>query len=221
MGSGKHYLEKELYDKLQRDASLFEFLQLGSLDGIWYWDLEYPEVEWMSPEFWMLLGFDPGEKAHLASEWQSLINEEDLALARENLERHCQDPNHPYDQVVRYQHRDGSTVWVRCRGIAIRDEKGKAIRMLGAHNDITALKKTEEALRRKTEALEAANARLKETINGILPICSACKKIRDDEGSWRQIEAYISAHSDAEFSHGICDDCFERLYSDLIPRTGF
>ena len=216
MGSGKHYLEKELYGQLQKDTSLFEFLQLGSLDGIWYWDLEHPEVEWMSPEFWTLLGFSPGEKKHLASEWQALINEDDLALARDNFARHCEDPNHPYDQVVRYRHRDGSTVWVRCRGVAIRNGDGKPIRMLGAHNDITALKETEAALSRKTRELERANARLKETISGILPICSSCKKIRDDEGFWRQIESYIMAHSDAEFSHGLCDECFKKLYPDFV-----
>jgi len=49
-------------------------------------------------------------------------------------------------------------------------------------------------------------------LEGLLPICSSCKKIRDDHGNWFQIEGYISDHSDAEFSHSICPDCVEKLY---------
>lgn len=52
------------------------------------------------------------------------------------------------------------------------------------------------------------------TLNGIIPICSHCKKIRDDKGYWNQIEKYISEHSDAQFSHGICDKCVEKYYSE-------
>ena len=52
------------------------------------------------------------------------------------------------------------------------------------------------------------------TLRGIVPICSSCKKIRDDKGYWSQVEAYISRHSDATFSLGICPDCLHRLYPD-------
>jgi two-component system cell cycle sensor histidine kinase/response regulator CckA len=54
------------------------------------------------------------------------------------------------------------------------------------------------------------------TLRGFLPICAACKKIRDDQGYWTQIETYISRHSDAEFSHGLCPDCALRLYGSAI-----
>lgn len=53
------------------------------------------------------------------------------------------------------------------------------------------------------------------TLRGILPICSHCKKIRDDKGSWNQIEAYIRDHSEAEFSHGICQECAKKYYPDM------
>ena len=52
-------------------------------------------------------------------------------------------------------------------------------------------------------------------LQGLLPICSSCKKVRDDKGSWKQVESYISAHSEALFSHGVCPDCVEKLYADL------
>jgi hypothetical protein len=53
------------------------------------------------------------------------------------------------------------------------------------------------------------------TLSGMLPICSSCKKIRDDKGYWNQIESYIRDHSEVEFSHGICPDCAKKLYPDL------
>lgn len=145
--SDEHYLAKELYERVRTDSDLFEFLQNGSLDGIWYWDLENPEHEWMSPRFWELFGYDPADKEHLASEWQDMIHPEDLATSLDNFEKHKADPSHPYDQYVRYRHRDGSTVWVRCRGLAIRDETGKPIRMLGTHIDVTALKRAQSEVR--------------------------------------------------------------------------
>ncbi len=146
--SDPHYLKDELYSLVATTPEIFDFLQSGSLDGLWYWDVEHPEQEWMNPRFWELLGYDPSEKQHLASEWQDLIHPDDLEASLENFRRHCEDPSHPYDQVVRYRHRDGRTIWVRCRGIAVRDEHGRAIRMLGAHNDLTQLKELEEQLRK-------------------------------------------------------------------------
>jgi hypothetical protein len=53
------------------------------------------------------------------------------------------------------------------------------------------------------------------TLSGLLPICASCKKIRDENGSWSQIESYIGARSEAEFSHSICPDCTKRLYPNL------
>jgi hypothetical protein len=53
------------------------------------------------------------------------------------------------------------------------------------------------------------------TLQGIVPICSFCKKIRDDKGFWNQVEAYVSQHTEAEFSHGICPDCREKHYPEL------
>ena len=184
-----HYLKDELYQSIQDSPVLFDFIQEAALDGLWYWDLERPEYEWLSPKFWQLLGFDPSEKQHLASEWQHLINPDDLAAAKTNLEMHIADPRHPYDQIVRYTHRDGSTVWVRCRGMAIRDEDGRAIRMLGAHNDITELKLAEAALRAadkvKSQFLANMSHELKTPLNGVLGLAhlamreSDMDKVRD------------------------------------------
>ncbi len=65
--------------------------------------------------------------------------------------------------------------------------------------------------------LQEALAKVK-TLSGLLPICASCKKIRDDKGYWQAIEGYISEHSEAEFTHGICPDCVKKLYPDIYEK---
>ncbi|AOM81794.1 sensor domain-containing diguanylate cyclase [Salisediminibacterium beveridgei] len=142
----KHYLRQELEEVVKRDASILDFIESGSLDGIWYWDLDQPDQEWISPQFWRTFGYDPAEKEHLVSEWQDMIFQEDLKKIEANLKTHFEDPAVPFNQTVRYRHQDGSTVWVKCRGMAIRDDEGKPVRMLGAHVDITDLVLAKESL---------------------------------------------------------------------------
>lgn len=72
-------------------------------------------------------------------------------------------------------------------------------------------KRSEEKRENLIKDLHAALEEVK-TLQGILPICSKCKNIRDDKGSWKKIEAYIKEHSDADFSHGLCPVCAEELY---------
>ncbi|MDA8423749.1 MAG: PAS domain S-box protein [Nitrospiraceae bacterium] len=77
--------------------------------------------------------------------------------------------------------------------------------------DITERRHAEQEREELITEMQNALAEIK-TLRGILPICSNCKKIRDDKGAWTQIEAYISDHTDAEFSHGLCDICAQKLY---------
>ncbi|RZS93571.1 PAS domain-containing hybrid sensor histidine kinase/response regulator [Aquimarina brevivitae] len=151
-----NYLKEELYKLIKTDETIFDFIQESSLDGLWYWDLEQPEEEWMNPKFWDVLGYDYREMPHKSSAWQDIIHPDDLKLATENFIKHCENPNHPYDQTVRYTHKNGSIVWIRCRGLAIRDEQGKPIRMLGAHQDITQFKNSELLLQKNADLLRNA-----------------------------------------------------------------
>ncbi|MEW6220594.1 MAG: methyl-accepting chemotaxis protein [Thermodesulfobacteriota bacterium] len=70
----------------------------------------------------------------------------------------------------------------------------------------------------REEAISELSAALDEirTLRGIIPICAVCKKIRDDQGLWQQVEAYFQRHTLAEFSHGICPDCMARLYPEVL-----
>ena len=88
----------------------------------------------------------------------------------------------------------------------------------GHDKERTRLDKTNLLLKEKMEALEQSNSDLTialervKTLNGLLPICASCKKIRDDKGYWNQIESYLKKHSEAEFSHSMCPECSDKFY---------
>ncbi len=75
----------------------------------------------------------------------------------------------------------------------------------------------EEERERLIKKLQDALADIK-VLSGLVPICSSCKKIRDDKGYWTQLEGYIQAHSEAKFSHGVCPECAQKLYGDLYAK---
>lgn len=81
-------------------------------------------------------------------------------------------------------------------------------------DEIEVRKKTEADREKLIDELQLALDQIK-TLEGILPICMHCKKIRDDQGYWNQIEKYIDEHSAAKFSHGICPECLKEHYPDL------
>jgi len=74
------------------------------------------------------------------------------------------------------------------------------------------------ALAARVAELEEALARVRQ-LRGLLPICSYCKKVRDDRNYWQQVEHYVSEHSDARFSHSICPDCLERIVQPQLDRA--
>jgi sigma-B regulation protein RsbU (phosphoserine phosphatase) len=76
----------------------------------------------------------------------------------------------------------------------------------------------QEKLAHRVSELQTALANVKQ-LRGLLPICSYCKRIRGDDQYWQQVEGYISEHSDAQFSHGICPACFEALAAELDDET--
>lgn len=79
------------------------------------------------------------------------------------------------------------------------------------------LRESERELTNEVALLEAALANVKQ-LEGIIPICMYCKKIRDDEESWQHLEAYITEHSEAHFSHGICPECYQRVAGESLKE---
>lgn len=127
----------------------------------------------------------------------------DRALSGETVE--FEDSNPPGSKVPQYAY-----------GVytPFRNQNGDILGCVVYVVDITDRKKAEIELHEEKNKLKIALSKVKK-LSGLLPICCICKKIRDDKGYWNQIEAYIRDHSEAEFSHGICQECAKKYYPDM------
>jgi PAS domain S-box-containing protein len=96
-------------------------------------------------------------------------------------------------------------------------EAGRAAAIVMVFRDATQRKQNEADREQLILAYEDALANIK-TLKGLMPICASCKKIRDDKGYWNHIESYLREHADAEFSHGICPDCAQKLYPGYYSK---
>ncbi len=117
-----------------------------------------------------------------------------------------------YETVRR--RKDGADVLVSLTVSPIKDSSGRIIGASAIARDISEKKRAEQEREKLIAELQEALANVK-TLSGLIPICASCKKIRDDRGYWNQIENYLKEHSEAEFSHGICPDCAQRLYPEV------
>ena len=106
---------------------------------------------------------------------------------------------------------DSTILYVSESAWIIYDEEGIPLFYDGIIIDITDRKQNDEEREMLIIQLQKALGEIK-TLSGMLPICSACKRIRDDTGYWHQIEEYVDSHSEAQFSHGICPECAKKLY---------
>jgi hypothetical protein len=89
--------------------------------------------------------------------------------------------------------------------------------ILSVHHDVSVMKRLSQEREKLIQELQMMLTHLK-TLSGLLPICSNCKKIRDDSGYWQAVEEYVMDHSDAQFTHGICPDCMKRLYPGYAAK---
>jgi hypothetical protein len=102
--------------------------------------------------------------------------------------------------------------------IPLRDSAGKTIGLVGVGRDITELKQKEQALQTALTKQEHLVADLQQALNhvktlqGLLPICAFCHKIRNAAGQWERLESYISSRTEADFTHGFCPECCEKHY---------
>ena len=121
-------------------------------------------------------------------------------------------------QVERYETfhlpKDGPVIPVSVTRSPIRDSQGKIIGVSAIERDITKSRQEEQERLLLIRELSRALARVK-TLRGLLPICTSCKRIRDDRGDWNQIEPFLQEHTQAEITHGISPDCEAQLKGEL------
>jgi PAS domain S-box-containing protein len=160
--------------------------------GSWEWDMVSNLVTW-SDELRRIYGVSPAAPAGY-DEFLAVVHPEDLS----RLQALIAEAIHTR-QAMDYEWRavrpDGEIRHILGRNIVITDPTGQAIRMAGTSFDITERKLAEDEVK---------------VLQGILPICASCKRIKNDTGKWEAVESYVREHSAAEFSHGLCPDCAAR-----------
>lgn len=127
---------------------------------------------------------------------------------------------HGYVQDIQYQviKKNGGLMDVILSATAEKDEAGNFLRSLAVMIDVTAQKKAEAAQEKLIHELRKALDEIS-SLRGILPICSFCKRVRDDKGYWEQVDIYITKHSPAEISHSICPECLKKHYPNLAQKN--
>jgi PAS domain S-box-containing protein len=205
--------EQELATQKRR----LEDIITGTNVGTWEWDIQTGACAFN--ERWAeIVGYTSAElQPFTIDTWWQLVHPEDEQISRDALERHFHGETEHYECVVRLHHKNGGWVWVLDRGKVARwGPDGQPLFMSGMHHDITGRKEAEAERERLVEDLRTALAEVK-TLSGLIPICASCKKIRDDSGYWNILEAYLSEHSEARFSHGICPECEAKLLRAYDP----
>jgi len=112
---------------------------------------------------------------------------------------------------------DGHERHMEITSAPLKDAAGKITAVVNITHDVTIRKITEKGKEHLIRELQGSLAKTKR-LNGLLPICSYCKKIKDNSGVWQQLESYLRSHAEVEFSHGICQECGEERHAQIVKN---
>jgi PAS domain S-box-containing protein len=203
----------ELEERLRRSRDLLEATQeIGQLGG---WEYTVATGEMVVTEAMRQIHDDHITNISLTRGFAFYV-EEDRASVERAFWRAVRQ-GEPYDLEARVITTAGRRRWMRTIGKPVT-ENGQVVRVTGVRMDITERKEAEQQREALIQDLRAALARVRR-LSGLLPICSVCKRIRSDEGYWEDVAAYISEHSEVEFSHGICPTCLVKLNPDAALQS--
>lgn len=184
--------------------------------GLAWWDHDFVSGTVTRSGRWAeMLGYEPDTIDDRVETWKSMVHPDDVPKVERQARLHEAGKAPVFEVEHRLRAANGGWCWIlNWGGIVERDAEGRPLRACGTHLDITRRKEAELDRERLILSLERALEVVK-VLRGIIPICMGCKRIRDDQGYWQQLEAYLQEHSDAQFSHGLCSECRRRLYPEL------
>jgi PAS domain S-box-containing protein len=197
---------REMQRRLENEMAWRRMLVRQSRDGIVVLDRDGGVVE-ASESYARQLGYTLDEARALKIwEWDSSIPKAELLRMLSQV-----DPSGDHFET-RHRCKDGSVIDVEIstNGAEIGGEKY----IFCVCRDVTERKRVEAEREGLIRELKEALAEIR-TLRGILPVCSYCHKVRDDEGYWHQVDVYIRDHSEADVSHGVCPECLKKHYGDL------
>ena len=203
--------QKKIETELRESEQFLRTIIDMSPDGIIITSLT-GKILRVSPKAAAMSGYSTLEEVIGRSIFEFIVPEEReraMFIAKEMLKGN-------YSGAAEYQliTRDGSLMFAEVNGEVIRDTNGRPKGMMFVERDVTERKRVEEDRDALLKDLQMALSDVN-TLEGVVPICSSCKKIRDDEGVWNILEAYLTKHTGAQFSHGICPDCTVKYHTEL------
>lgn len=203
--------------ELQRSEARFRAIHRWAGIGIAMVDMSLHIVE-ANPALQKMLGYSLEELHQTRLEDITdapAMQEERRQLSQSLTENH----DASYSLQKKFKRKGGSFIWTQVTITFLYDEAGKPQYGLWIIEDMTERKRAEQEREELIVSLQKALAEVK-TLGGLIPICSSCKRIRDDKGYWNLLEKYLSEHSDATVSHGICPECERQLYPQLYDEHG-
>jgi len=203
--SARKRAEKELRESEEKFRNIAEI----SLAGIYI--IKDGIFMYVNKKFAEILGYSVAECLN-NMHFRQTVHPEDLDVVREQISKRISGKVNSVNYTFRGIKKNGKIIHVEIFGSTILLAGKPAVS--GSILDITARKQMEEQRDKLIADLQKTLSEVR-TLRGFLPICSYCKKIRDDKGYWSQIESYIHEHSDAEFSHGICPECAKKYFPDM------
>lgn len=215
-------MNQSIKEKLENLENQNKLLTGNLVDSIWVVNAATLKYEYVAPPFNRIDGYTAKELIG-----RSIIEElspQGAKVAMEMLERELDE----YDQGKREAksfemqaiRKNGKNYWVEIKA-KLFEEPGRPLKIVGVTRDITARKTVELQMEKKNRELVDALAEkerlLKEikVLQALLPICSGCRRIRDESGKWWPLDAYVKEHTDSDFTHTICPDCKDVLYPGL------
>ena len=198
---------------LTREAELRAIFE-NSAAGITVSDLNGKVLQ-TNPAYQKIFGYDPAELQTML--FSDFTHPDDVGKHMASYEKLVAGEIDYFNMRKRFIHKDGRVVWTQVTVSLVRNDNAKPQFVIGIVEDITARKLAEDEKERLIAELQKALDEIK-ILRGIIPICSHCKKIRDDQGFWNRVEIYIEQHTEALFSHGICPDCLRDHYPNIYRK---
>lgn len=202
----------------ERKAQALKFRTVADFTYDWeIWIGPDGKIRYMSPSCERITGYPRSAFLDDPELLNRIVNDAGNAGGASMVADHLRSESDCVREAFAITRKDGAVRWIEhiCQPVVADD--GTPLGRRVSNRDIT-LRKQLEATREAVILELQAALKHNKILRGLLPICSNCKKIRDDQGYWCQIESYIRDHSDIDFSHGICPDCLKLLYPDFADE---
>lgn len=215
-------MSKRLKDRIEELEKKYRVIADNLIDAIFSLDVETLKFDYITPSIERISGYTADEYMNFTL--QERLTPESFknvaSILAEEIPKFEQGAKAIRTLELEIIHKNGGIYWAEIKARFIK-EAGESLKIIGITREITERKNAEQQqntlIHKLGEALAEKERLLKENkiLQGLLPICSGCKRIRDDHGKWWPLDAYVKARTEVDLTHTICSDCKDVFYSDL------